>query len=55
MLVGHLPFMEKMAGHLTAGNADNPVFRFQNGGIVCLDRDSDKGWTIRWALLPSLA
>lgn len=54
MLVGHLPFMEKMAGYLTSGNADNPVVRFQNGGIVCLDNDPDSGWTIRWTLLPRL-
>jgi phosphohistidine phosphatase len=54
MLVGHLPFMEKMASHLVAGDADRRVFRFQNGGVVSLENDPDAGtWTITGALLPS--
>ncbi len=55
MLVGHLPFMERMAGYLTTGNPDQSVIQFRNGGIVCLDEDADKGWTIRWAMLPRYA
>lgn len=53
MLVGHLPFMERLTGHLVAGDAGRRVFRFQGGGIVCLDRDDD-GWHIRWALMPEI-
>ncbi len=55
MLVGHLPFMEKMTGYLTAGDAEKRVFKFQNGGIVCLDTDPDgDGWVIAWALMPRI-
>ena len=53
MLVGHLPFMSRLASYLVVGDANVPVFLFQNGGIVCLtelaDRDS---WAIKWALMP---
>lgn len=55
MLVGHLPFMEKLTAHLVAGEADKaPVFKFQNSGIVCLKSDEDKGWYIAWALMPHI-
>ncbi len=53
MIVGHLPFMEKFVSQLVTGDPDNRVFRFQNSGIVCLDRD-DTGWFIRWALMPHI-
>jgi phosphohistidine phosphatase len=55
MLVGHLPFMEKLAAFLITGIAEKPVFRFQNGGILCLDKHPDtRTWVIKWALMPSI-
>lgn len=55
MYVGHLPFMEKLTSYLITGNEDKPVFKFKNGGIVCLDKDSySKPWFIKWTLLPDL-
>lgn len=51
MLVGHLPFMEKLVSFLIMGTADKPVVKFQNGGIVCLDLHPDtRGWIIKWTL-----
>ena len=55
MLVGHLPFMERMAAYLVTGSIDKPVFKFQNSGIVCLDQDSEtKSWVIIWSLMPKI-
>ena len=55
MLVGHLPFMERLTTFLTTGTADRTVFKFQNGGIVCLDVDQgEDDWVIRWALMPNI-
>ena len=55
MLVGHLPFMERLTSYLITGSPDRPVFKFQNGGVVCLDRDSNTGfWVIKWALTPRI-
>ena len=55
MFVGHLPFMEKLAAFLITGNVDQPVFQFQNGGIVCLDQYGDPGgWVIKWTLMPHI-
>lgn len=55
MLVGHLPFMERLTGWLITGEADQPVFKFQNGGIVCLDRlPETRQWVILWSLSPRI-
>ncbi len=55
MLVGHLPFMERMAAYLVTGSPEKPVFKFQNSGIVCLKKDPDSGdWTIVWTLMPQI-
>jgi len=55
MLVGHLPFMERITAFLITGSIDRPVFKFQNSGIVCLDKDPESGaWVIRWSLMPKI-
>jgi phosphohistidine phosphatase len=55
MMVGHLPFLERLAGLLVAGSTERVVFKFQNGGIVCLDKTPDsRWWFIKWALMPRI-
>ena len=55
MLVGHLPFMDRMTSYLVTGNTDQPIFKFQNSGIVCLNKDVDTGsWVIVWTLMPHI-
>ena len=55
MLVGHLPFLERLTSYLVTGSSERRVFRFQNGGIVCLDQDEEQGdWFIKWALMPDI-
>ncbi len=56
LFVGHLPFMEKLASYLTTGSTERPVFKFQNGGLVCLDINPASGtWVITWALMPHIS
>ena len=55
MLVGHLPFMERLTSYLITGSIEKPVFKFQNGGILCMDKDSEtKVWFIKWSLMPDI-
>lgn len=55
MLVGHLPFMERMTSYLTTGSIDYTVFKFQNGGIVCLEQQPDQAyWAVKWAFMPNI-
>jgi phosphohistidine phosphatase len=53
MLVGHLPFLSRLASLLVAGNPEGGVIRFQQGGIVCLVQEVGK-WTVNWVMLPEL-
>jgi len=56
MLVGHLPFLEKLIGLLVCDDAMRTVFKLQNSGIVCLDKAKDmENASIRWALMPNIA
>ena len=53
MVVGHLPFMDKLASFLIAGSTERTVIQFQNSGIICLEtEDASEPWFIRWALFP---
>lgn len=55
MLVGHLPFMERMTSYLITGAPDPLVLKFQNGGIVCLDQlQGNAAWFIKWTLMPKI-
>lgn len=53
MLVGHLPFMEKLTSYLITGSVEKPVIKFRNSGIVCLDKDPDSSsWFIKLTFMP---
>lgn len=55
MMVGHLPFMERLTSLLVVGTPEKRVFKFQNGGIVCLDKGPDEPhWFIKWTLMPEI-
>ncbi len=54
MLVGHLPFLEKLASHLLCGDEDARVVLFRYSGIVCLDQKEDKKWAVRFVILPEM-
>ena len=55
MLVGHLPFMERITSYLITGSIDQPLIKFQNSGIVCLDKDPEtQSWVIKWTLMPNI-
>jgi phosphohistidine phosphatase len=55
MLVGHLPFLERLTGLLIVDSPDRLLFKFQNGGLVCLDRlPENPHWFIKWALMPRI-
>ncbi len=54
MLVGHLPFLARLAGLLMTGDVNRPVVGFQMGAIVCLVRE-DGLWQVAWILTPEMA
>jgi phosphohistidine phosphatase len=54
MLVGHLPFLGRLAGLLVNGKPDLPVVQFRNAAIVCLTQAENR-WLIAWILTPEMA
>jgi phosphohistidine phosphatase len=51
MLVGHLPYMGRLAALLVRGDMESPVIDFQPAAIVCCSRVATQ-WKIEWHLAP---
>jgi phosphohistidine phosphatase len=54
MLVGHLPFMGKLASTLVAGPQGPNVVAFHAGSVACLERSDGGTWTIIAVVNPPL-
>lgn len=53
MLVGHLPFLSRLASLLVAGNPMAGIIHFQMAGIVYLSQEDGK-WAVNWVMPPEL-
>ena len=53
-IVGHLPFLAKLASLLLTGSESANTVAFKNGGIVCLTRSDEDRWQIGWMVPPEL-
>lgn len=54
LVVGHLPFLSRLASFLLAGNTEAQVIAFKNGGLVCLEAKEDNNWQVDWILIPDI-
>lgn len=54
MLVGHLPFMERLIGELVLGDPDEAIVDVQNAAIACLTQNSE-AWQVSWILTAQMA
>lgn len=54
MLVGHLPFMERLIGELVVGDPDEAIVDVQNAAITCLSQDGEV-WQVSWILTAEMA
>ena len=54
MIVGHMPFMAKLASLLLTGSESTGTVAFRQGGIVCLNCEDDNRWQIDWMIVPEL-
>jgi phosphohistidine phosphatase len=55
MIVGHLPFLEKLTSLLLCGDEKTRLVLFRYGAIVCLVQKEDKKWAVLWILTPEMA
>jgi phosphohistidine phosphatase len=54
LIVGHLPYLGRLASLLLASDPDRPLLAFEPGSLACLERDADGRWLLAWMLRPEL-
>jgi len=54
LVVGHMPFVGRLAARLLTGREEPPVAAFRPGAVICLERDAAGAWRIAWMVAPEL-
>ena len=54
MIVGHMPFLGKLAALLITGSEENEIVEFRFGSVLCLECRDDVNWKVVWMITPSL-
>jgi phosphohistidine phosphatase len=54
MIVGHLPFLEKLASFLVCGNEGAKAVLFRYSAILCLEKREFGRWAVAWVLKPEM-
>jgi phosphohistidine phosphatase len=54
MIVGHLPFLGKLAALLVADNEETEIVAFKFGCVVCIEHIGDGRWKLMWMVVPAL-
>ncbi len=54
MIVGHLPFLAKLAALLVADSEEAEIVAFKFGCVVCLERTQDRPWKLGWMIVPAI-
>ncbi len=54
LIAGHMPHLGKLVSLLVVGNPLVPVVNFQQGGVVCLEKDEMDRWFVVWVLAPDI-
>lgn len=53
LIVGHLPFMAKLASRLLINDMEKTILAYLPGSIVCLEFVDDR-WQLNWMIRPEL-
>jgi phosphohistidine phosphatase len=54
MIVGHQPFVSKLASLLLTGSELSGTVAFKQGSIVCLNCYQENQWQLDWMIIPDL-
>jgi phosphohistidine phosphatase len=54
LMVGHLPFLSRLAARLVTGDAEREIAAFQPGSLICLERRDGDRWILLWMLRPEI-
>lgn len=52
MIIGHLPFLQKLVSLLLIGTEDGRFISIRNSGVICLEHTDS--WKVLWAVTPEL-
>lgn len=52
ILVGHLPFLSKLASRLLTGDETQAIVNFKPSSLLCLERTEEGAWHISFFLTP---
>ena len=52
IIVGHMPFLGRLASLLLAGREEPPLIAFQRGGMACLEKTGPSEWCLLWTCFP---
>jgi phosphohistidine phosphatase len=54
LIVGHLPYLGRLAALLLASNPDRQLLAFQPGSMACVEKEAEGRWVLAWMLRPEL-
>jgi len=54
LIVGHLPYLGRLASLLLVSDPDRPLLAFQPGSMACLEKDAESQWELAWMVRPEL-
>ena len=54
MIVGHLPFLSKLASKLLYDDENRGIISFCTCGVVCLELIGEVDWKLAWIITPEL-
>ena len=54
LIVGHLPYLGRLASLLLASEPDRSLLAFQPGSMACLEKTEDRHWVLVWMVRPEL-
>lgn len=54
MLVGHMPYMSRLASLLLVGDPEKSVLQFANSTVACLEQEDSDHWTLAWMMIPEM-
>lgn len=53
MIVGHMPFLQKLVSSLLAVGQEKKLVKFEPGGVVFME-DGQFGWQVAWMVIPEI-
>ena len=54
LIVGHLPYLGRLASLLLASDPDRSLLAFQPGTMACLEKEAEGRWVLAWMVRPEL-